>query len=125
MPNKKKILVVEDYTPVLAALTAKINESGYEALQAKDGAEGLKIAFQEKPDLILLDLIMPVMDGLTMLGKLRENRWGKKVPVIVLTNLSDSENVAEAMAKGAYDYLVKVDWTIADVAKKIREKLGE
>ena len=83
------------------------------------------MAMQHHPDLILLDIIMPVMDGMTMLKKLRADEWGKKAEVIILTNLGDNEKVAEAMSQGSFDYLVKSDWNIADVAELVKKKLGE
>lgn len=92
-------------------------------LEAKNGEEGLEVALREHPDLILLDIIMPVMDGMTMLARLREDLWGKDAKVIMLTNLSDNEKVAETIAHGTYDYLVKSDWKLEDVVKKVRERL--
>jgi len=76
-----------------------------------------------KPDLILLDIILPKMDGMTVLKKLREDDRGKDVPVILLTNLDYSVGVAKAMESGAYDYLVKVDWTLEEVVEKVRKRL--
>jgi DNA-binding response OmpR family regulator len=122
--KKKQILVIEDEDSIRTALVDKIVFEGFNALEARDGQEGLKIALKKHPDLILLDIIMPRMDGLTMLKKLREDKWGEGVPVILLTNLNDSEKIFEAMDSGVYDYLVKSNWEIDDVVKKAREKLG-
>lgn len=119
----KKILVVEDEPSLSKALQNKLSQEGFEFAEAKNGQIGLEKAMQERPDLILLDIIMPVMDGLTMLNKLREDEWGKKVPVIILTNLSDDEKVMEAVKQGSYDYLIKSNWSISEVIGKIREKL--
>lgn len=121
----KKILIVEDEKTLVKALTAKFSEEDFKVMQAFNGEEGLKKAISEKPDIILLDIIMPVMDGLTMLGKLRKNRWGKNAKVILLTNLSDSERIAQAFEKDAYDYLVKTDWKIGDLVAKVKEKIGQ
>jgi len=122
--NKKKILVVEDEVSLLQALNLKLEKAGFEVLSAKNGQEGLTTALKEQPDLILLDIVMPVMDGMTMLKKLREDPQAGDVPIIILTNLTDSEKVSEALANQSFDYLVKSDWSLEDVVKRIREKLG-
>ncbi len=120
---KYKILVVEDENSLRRALVEKLNHTGYAPIEAKDGQVGLATALKEKPDLILLDIVMPVMDGLTMLAKLRQNAWGHDVPVILLTNLNESKDIAEAIKSGAYDYLVKSDWKLEDVIAVIRQHL--
>lgn len=121
--HMKKILIVEDESLQRDILWEKFIREGFEAIIAKNGDEGLKQALLEKPDLILLDIVMPVMDGMTMLKKLREDEWGKKVKVLVLTNLSDAEKTAEALNRGAYDFLVKTNWTLDDVVGKVKEAL--
>jgi DNA-binding response OmpR family regulator len=120
----KKVLIVEDESTIIKALSSKLESDNLSVLLAVDGEEGLSKALSEHPDLILLDLIMPKMDGLTMLAKLREDKWGKQVPVIILTNLTDAKTETEAMKKGVHEYLIKTDWTIEDVMKKVNEKLG-
>lgn len=121
----KKILIIEDDSVMSGTLAANLESEGFEALQAKDGEEGLAMALRAKPDLILLDILLPKMDGLTVLTKLRNDPSGKNIPVIVLSNLSEPWDVAAtALAGGVYQYLVKVDWTIAEVIQKIRERLG-
>ena len=119
----KKILVVEDEPSLVEALCNKLTKEGFAVIDARNGQTGLETALKEKPDLILLDLIMPIMDGLTMLQKLREDEWGKNVPVIILTNLSDDKKVMEAVKQGSYDYLIKSDWSINEVISKVRERL--
>ncbi|MFA6594381.1 MAG: response regulator [Candidatus Buchananbacteria bacterium] len=120
----KKLLIIDDEPIVLKALSAQFNSKQIKVLTATDGVEGWKTAKKEKPDLILLDLVMPKMDGLEMLAKLRKNKWGKKAEVVILSNLSDSSKVAQAVALGTFEYLVKVDWNVADVAAKVKKKLG-
>lgn len=119
-----KILVVEDEITLLEALISKLKKEGMETFEARDGQSGLNMALKIKPDLIMLDVIMPVMDGMTMLKKLREDEWGKTVPVILLTNLRSPERAEEAFSSGVYDYLVKVDWKLDEVMEKIKEKLN-
>jgi len=125
MENKKKILVVEDDLPLRNILQNKLVREGFDVFEAKNGKEGLEIALAKHPDIILLDIIMPVMDGMTMLTKLREDVWGADAKVFILTNLSDTKKVADAITQGSYDYLVKTDWTLEDIIIRIRERLAE
>lgn len=120
----KKLLVIDDDEIVIKAIGSQFDNKQVKVFTARDGIEGLKIAKKEHPDLILLDLVMPRMDGMTMLQKLRKDRWGKGSKVVILTNLSDQEKVAEAVQKGTYDYLVKVNWNVIDVANLVKQKLG-
>ncbi|OGZ07292.1 MAG: hypothetical protein A3D65_02230 [Candidatus Lloydbacteria bacterium RIFCSPHIGHO2_02_FULL_50_13] len=121
----KKVLIVEDEAPLRNAVTDILSFEGFTVFQAKNGQEGLDTAFKEHPDLILLDLLMPIMDGLTMLEKLRQDAtWGKDAAVILLTNINDPEKIALATEAGSYDFLVKSDWNIEDVVKKIKMRLG-
>lgn len=92
-----KILIVEDEQFLLEVLSDTLVAEGYQVFPAKDGVEGLKLASRVKPDLILLDVVMPKMNGLTMLKKVRACVWGKKIPVIVLTNVSDPRHVIDAV----------------------------
>lgn len=123
MKDKKKILIVEDEIPLLDALKDRLTREGFDILQARDGKQGLELALSEHPDLILLDILLPVMDGITIFKKLHADIWGKDAKVIVLTNLSDNKNVADAIAMGSHDFLVKSDWKIEDVVKVVRDKL--
>lgn len=126
--KKTKILVVEDEDLIRMALMDELTEAGFHVLIAGNGESGLQTALSEKPDLILLDILMPVMNGITMMEKLRAtNEWGKKVPIILLTNLSPNENkIIMAVSKNtpAY-YLVKSDWKLADIVEKIKERLAQ
>lgn len=125
MNTPKIILVVEDEHPILLVLRDRLLDEGYRLLEASNGEEGLSIALQEHPDLIVLDLLMPIMDGITMLQKLREDAWGKTAKVIVLTNLSENEKLQEAQKFGVQDYLIKTDWKIEEVIEKIQAKIHE
>lgn len=121
--SEKKILIVEDEIDLLEVLVNRFEMEDFKVLRAADGGIGLGEALNHHPDIVLLDIIMPVMDGMTMLRKLREDAWGKTVPVILLTNLSDEEKIAETMQHGVYDYLVKSDWHMDDVVQKVRQRL--
>jgi DNA-binding response OmpR family regulator len=122
--KKKKILIVEDDSALRRVLEDKLVHDDFLAISADDGEEGLKIGIKEKPDLILLDVIMPKMNGLIMLKKLRENEWGENVPVILLSNDDDPEHIQETLKDNAVDYLVKADWELDDVVQKIKVTLG-
>jgi DNA-binding response OmpR family regulator len=122
--KNKKVLIIEDEAPMLRALVTKFTNEGFEVVHAKDGEEGLNTALAEHPDIILLDVVMPKMDGITVLKKLRADEWGRNVPVIVLTNISDTQVVGEALGLQAYDFLVKSDWKLSDVVAKVKEKLA-
>lgn len=119
----KKILIIEDEESLLKVLDLKFKEEGFEVLRAVNGEEGLALATEHKPDIILLDIIMPKMDGITMLKKLRETPYGKSTNVIILTNLSDSASVVESMKVGVYDYLVKTNWTLDAVVQRVKKVL--
>ncbi len=121
----KKILIVEDEQDIRQTLVDKFTREGFKTLEAENGEQGLERSLKEHPDLILLDILMPKMDGMTMMRKLRKDKWGKSVPIILLTNLSASE---ERIIKGIVEdepayYLVKSDWKIEDVVVKVKEKL--
>ncbi|MCK5356972.1 MAG: response regulator, partial [Elusimicrobiales bacterium] len=99
-------------------------DAGYEVLTASDGQSGLDAAIAKKPDLILLDIMMPKMDGMTMLKKLRQHPNGKRVPIIILTNLSSEEKLIEANKEGVTDYFIKSDWEIEELPDLVANKLG-
>ena len=121
----KKILIVEDEALLIKTLSERFAKDGYQILTAGDGELGLQMALKEEPDLILLDIVLPKMDGIAMLKKLREaNTWSKQVPVILLTNLNVDDQMIDTITrdKPAY-YLVKTDWTMDQIAEKVKERL--
>ena len=121
---KKTILILEDELPMLKALSDKFTLEGFEILEAKDGAEGLKAAIEKKPDLIILDIFMPVMDGRVMFEKLRADAWGKTVPVIILTNLNpDDKTLDELMKNGPSYYFIKSKWKLEELVSKVKKEL--
>ena len=119
----KKILIVEDDKLLQRILSEEFQKNSFLVFLASNGEEGLDKALYEKPDLILLDIVMPVMDGLTMLKKLRQEKEGAKVPVIVLTNLSGAETIEKSVQTGTYDFLVKANWELSDIVAKVKERL--
>lgn len=120
----KSVLIIEDEESLLRMMSDKLTHAGFKVWKALNGEEGLHMVESKHPDLVLLDMIMPRMDGMHMLRQMRTTKWGKDIPVIVLSNLSDDKRVAESMEHGVYDYLIKTDWSLEQVAKKVKEKLG-
>lgn len=121
----KKILIVEDERDMRQALVDELSRNGFETLEAKNGREGLESALKNHPDLILLDIVMPEMDGMTMMQKLRENVEGKKIPIILLTNLNATDKIIEGVVRDEPSYyLVKSDWNIEGVVAKVKEMLN-
>lgn len=124
-PSECTVLVVEDETSLLRAIAGKLSREGFHTLEAKNGEEGLRIALEKHPDLILLDIVMPEMDGMTMMRNLRDkDEWGKKVPIIFLTNLSADAQVEQSVKNGGYEYLMKTDWTLEQVVAKVKATLS-
>ena len=119
----KKVLIVDDDADLREVLKDKITAAGFNVITAKDGKEGLETALKEHPALILLDIIMPVMDGKEMLKTLRADDWGKDAQVVMLTNVEDMEAVSEAVGGGSFDYIVKTDWDLDSVVARVEDHL--
>ena len=121
----KKILFIEDESALQKTFGEILKQEGYEMISALDGETGLRLAKSEKPDLILLDLILPKMPGFDVLKKLKEDNETKDIPVIVLTNLEDIKDVDRAIELGATTYLVKAKYSLEEIVEKIKNALGE
>jgi len=117
---KKKILIVEDSKDYLFILSETLRGAGFGMTTAGNGEEGLEAFKKDKPDLILLDITMPKMDGIAMSKKIRE--LDTKVPIIFLTNMSDLKHISDAM-ESATDYIVKADTSVDDIVVRVKEKL--
>ena len=118
------MLIIEDDATLSLALKDAFAIPGLDVLMASDGIAGLEMATTRHPDLILLDIVLPKMSGIEMLKKLRQDPWGKDAKVIILTNLSEQEKIADALESDAYEYFVKVEWELPALVKKIRVLLG-
>lgn len=116
-------MVVEDDSFVLDIYQTKLAQEGFEVVSATNGLEAMKKLQEEKirPNLILLDIVMPYMDGLEVLRKVKEDGSLKEVPIILLTNLSQKEEVEEGLSLGAVDYLIKSHFTPSEVMEKINQ----
>ena len=118
--DKKKILVVDDDENLRLVLVDKLNIVGFDAVGASNGKEGLEKALKIHPDVILLDIMMPVMNGWDMLKKLREDKWGNEAKVIMLTVAEDTEAIARAVEGGSLAYLIKTDQSTDDIVEKVK-----
>ncbi len=121
----KKILVIEDEFSYLKLLEIELQSHGYEVIKANDGRKGLELAKKHHPDLILLDIRMPEMDGMTVLQELRKDEYGRTAKVILLTNLEPSDDMIKnvIIGKPSY-YFVKSDIKLSDLLEKVAELLS-
>ena len=118
---QKKILIVDDSKSYIWILSQSFISAGFEVATAGNGEEGIDAVSEEKPDLILLDITMPVMDGIAMSKKLKESN--SQIPIIFLSNMSDMKNISEA-SENATDYIIKSDTSVDDVVIRVKEKLN-
>ena len=123
MSQQKTILVIEDEQTILKAISIALEDAGFKILTAIDGESGEETAKQHIPDLILLDIILPRKNGLDVLKGLKAFEATKHIPIILLTNLSDTETVSQGVALGARGYLVKANYSLDEVVTKVREVL--
>lgn len=121
----KKILFIEDEAALQKTFGDVLTKEGYKMISALDGETGLRLAEREKPDLIILDIILPRLDGFEVLKKLKEDEETRTIPVILLTNLEGIEDVDRALELGATTYLVKTQYTLEEVINKVKKSLAE
>jgi DNA-binding response OmpR family regulator len=119
---KRKILIIEDDKSLQNALSEMLVQEGYETSCALDGEEGLQKIKDEKPDLVLLDIILPKKDGYEVLAEIKKGEE-KNIPVLILTNLEEVDNVQKALDLGATTFMVKSDFSLKDVLEKVKENL--
>ncbi|PJE69441.1 MAG: response regulator [Candidatus Staskawiczbacteria bacterium CG10_big_fil_rev_8_21_14_0_10_38_10] len=121
----KKILFIEDESALQKTFDDILRQENYEITPALDGEIGLSLAKSAKPDLILLDLILPKLNGFEVLKRLKEDKETKEIPVIVLTNLEEMADIERALELGATTYLVKANYSLKEVIEKIKKTVGE
>lgn len=119
----KKILVIEDEKILTQMYRDKFSKEGFKVILAFDGEEGLKLAKKEKPDLILLDILLPKDNGIAFLKKLRKEKNLNSVLVVAFSNYDDPETKKEAFQLGVKDYLIKTDYTPSEIVEKIKKYL--
>ncbi len=119
--SNQKILIVDDDRDLREALQTGFSNAGFVTITAGDGSSGLKTALTEKPDLILLDITMPIMNGHEMLHELRKDTWGKDVPVILLTNSDDPANITRGFGLKSDAYFIKSSLSLESIIKKVKQ----
>jgi len=124
MSSNKKIIVVEDEEMLLKALNVVLLSAGYEVLSATDGLKGEEIIKKELPDGVLLDIQLPGKNGFDVLADLKKDPKTKKIPVVILSNMGQEEEIKKGKALGAQDYFVKSNTDIDKVVEKIEKYLG-
>jgi len=117
------VLLIEDDSLLVKMYKTKFEAEGFRILTAGDGEAGLKMALEQKPDFIILDVMMPKISGLDVLAKLQQDPKGQAIPVIVLSNLAEQEKAQKALQLGAKDFLVKANLTPSQVVAKVRQYL--
>ena len=120
-----KILIVEDDKFLRELIAQKLTKEGYETFEAVDGEDGIKKIKEEKPELVLLDLILPGIDGFEVLSRMKEDPILSKIPVIILSNLGQKEDVERGLKLGAIDYLIKAHFTPGEIIEKIKAILKQ
>ena len=124
MATKKRVLVVEDDEAFRLLLTNELTEEGIDVLQATNGKDALSVALKEHPDLVLLDIILPEMDGAEVLRGLRDDKeWGQYVPILMLTQLDNMERIAEAVASKVNGYIIKGKMSMEEIIANVKKQL--
>ena len=121
----EKIVFIEDERTLQKMLGEALVAAGFSVASANDGETGLALVLQEMPDLVLLDLILPKMDGFSVLQTLKGDEKTKDIPVMVLTNLETAEDVEKVITLGATTYLVKANYDLPDIVAKVKEVLKQ
>ena len=118
--KKACVLIVEDDANIRELYADAFTNAGLRVLTAANGVEGVEQALAHHPDAILMDIMMPVMDGHTAMNKIRKDAWGKNATVVFLTNMSDAENVVHAVEEGSSEYIIKANMTPKEVVNQVR-----
>ena len=121
--EKELILIVEDDEFFSGLVAQKLNQGGFDVLIARSGQQAFEIIEEKKPALMILDLMMPEMDGFEVISKIKQDEKTKDIPIVVLSNLGQREEVDKAMSLGADDFLIKVNFTLDEIVEKIKEML--
>ncbi len=122
---KIKVLIIEDEEMLVNMYVSKFEKDGFLTIKALNGKQGVELIEKENPDIVLLDIIMPEMDGFMVLKEIKSNPKTKDIPVIMLTNLGQDEDVNKGGKLGAVDYLVKANLTPSEVVEKVKKILNK
>jgi DNA-binding response OmpR family regulator len=121
--EKRTILIVEDDADMGYALIATVQAAGFKTIAAADGESGLSVALESHPDAILLDLNLPKVDGKTVLTKIRDDEWGKLVPIIILTNEEDAQTIADSVQHSAQGYFIKAETSLNTIVESLQDAI--
>lgn len=121
MTAKKRILIVEDEDFLVDMYRLKFEQTGFEVLTAKNGKQGLELGIKEKPDLILLDIVLPEMDGYEILAELKKNKEAAEIPVLIFSNLGQKSEISRGIKLGADAYVVKANYTPEQLIKHVKK----
>ncbi|MFA5359877.1 MAG: response regulator [Patescibacteria group bacterium] len=122
--DKIKILLIEDDSFLLSMYATKFEIENFKVIMAEDGDKGVRLAAKEMPDIILLDVLLPKMNGFEVLGEIKADPKTAKIPVILLTNLSQKDEIDKGLKMGAVDYLIKAHFMPSEVVDKIKKLLN-
>ncbi|MBI5765709.1 response regulator [Candidatus Falkowbacteria bacterium] len=126
MPEEKiKVLLVEDDSMIVKMYKMRFEEEGYAVLVTDKGSEAIEIVEKEKPDIILLDVILPEVDGFTVLQRLKNDTKTKEIPILLLTNLGQESDKEKGLQMGAADYFIKAQHTPVEIIQKIKELINK
>ncbi|MDD4995908.1 MAG: response regulator [Patescibacteria group bacterium] len=125
--EKKKVLIIEDEKILLYALKEQLQRENFELIFASDGEEGLKSVLDNKPDLVLLDLVMPKKNGLEVLKEMKKNKNPEiqNIPVIILSSLGQESEIREGLKTGAEEFLVKTEFSMQEITEKVKKLLNK
>lgn len=123
--ERKTVLIIDDAEDLRKIYVKKFKQEGYEVLEANDGLDGLNVAFEEKPDLIITGIMMPRVDGFEVINTLKKDAQTKQIPVLVFSHLGRQEDIDKAMNLGADDFIIQATFSPDDVAEKVRFHLGK
>jgi len=123
--KRSKILVIDDAEDLREIYVQKFKQEGFEVLEAKDGLEGLNVAFEQKPDLVITGIMMPRVDGFEVINTLKKDAQMKNAPVLVFSHLGRQEDIDKALSLGADGFLIQATFSPDDVVKKVRAHLGQ
>ncbi|MDD5110592.1 MAG: response regulator [Patescibacteria group bacterium] len=121
MPQPKKILIVEDEPNLLELYRLALERDGFEVFTASNGEAGLMLVRGNAPDLVLLDILMPKVDGYEMLKRLKEDAKAKNIPVVIFSNLSQKEEIEKGLKLGAQDFIIKTSVTPREMVEKVKQ----
>ncbi|KKS38568.1 MAG: Response regulator receiver protein [Parcubacteria group bacterium GW2011_GWA2_42_14] len=117
------IIVIEDDVFIKEIIITRLKKDGFNVLDAADGVSGLRLIESSSPDIVLLDLLIPILDGFELLARLNKSGLIKRIPVIVISNLAGEENIKRAKNLGAKEYIIKAQSTTTQIIERIKDSL--